>query len=253
MFKKTLLLILLFLLSLVFFLVLLMPISVLWERAIAPNIQASDLPVQVAGFEGTVFDGRALVRYEGVPVLVDWKMILSSILTGGVDLEFEARTSAGEAQGSMLINASAQTIKLSSLNLDLSELSDVRQIKRHRIKLDGTLLSKDLNISVTDQRIESASGKISWSGGDIAYPAGRQLHERSMPAFRGDLGTREDGMIELNIRDAQGSFSVIEGSLLPDGVAQLQVRRRLLDLAEEPWSQNSSEQDVVFKVKKSIY
>jgi hypothetical protein len=70
--------------------------------------------------------------------------------------------------------------------------------------------------------------------------------------FRADIKTR-DGVVSLGIRDPQASFDVISASLDQQGVGMMSITRRLLDLSREPWSQNSREQDVVFKVKKELF
>ncbi|MFT5717553.1 MAG: hypothetical protein ACI9T7_001745, partial [Oleiphilaceae bacterium] len=62
-----------------------------------------------------------------------------------------------------------------------------------------------------------------------------------------------NGDIFFGVRDADASFDAIEGLLDPDGSAMLTVKRRLLDLSDEAWPQNSQEKDIVFKVKKNIY
>ena len=93
----------------------------------------------------------------------------------------------------------------------------------------------------------------SWSGGEIAYPAGREVHQRNLPMFKAIVETKDTGEIFLSIRDSQASFDVIDANLAVDGTGMLRITRRLLDLSEEPWSLNSKEQDVVFKVKKMLY
>jgi hypothetical protein len=44
----------------------------------------------------------------------------------------------------------------------------------------------------------------------------------------------------------------MRGSWQVGGDALWEVTRRVLDIAQEPWSANSSETDVVFKIKKPL-
>lgn len=228
-----------------------LPAGLLWQKALEPNLNLRPDQVRVNAVSGSLWDGQALIAVQSVPVLLHWDVQFSQVRSLALPIDIEIESHVGQLQASLSVGAADVLIDVDSLRVDLSALSP--QLKRRRITLDGEVFAKGLSAQLSDQKLVSASGRFNWSGGNIAYPVGRNNHERNMPAFSGQISTRDDGLIELGVVDQGGSLNVIEGSLLPDGVGQLQVRRRLLDLANEPWSSNSTEQDVVFKVKKSIY
>ena len=240
-----------FLFSFLIFLVVLTPASFIWERLVAPNVSLRSLGVQVQQVSGSVWDGQALVSYQGVDSILDWNLHISGLLGLELPLQLDVKSHLGTAEAVLSAGLGAAKLNLKSLDANLAVLNDV--LSRRRIKLDGELVARNITVQVEDQKIVAAEGAFSWSGGQISYPAGRETHDREVPVFKGQISTREDGMIYLGISDAQSTFDPIEASLLPDGVAMLQVKRRLLDLVDEPWSINSNERDVVFKVKKSIY
>jgi hypothetical protein len=138
-----------------------------------------------------------------------------------------------------------------SAQIDLKPLTPI--FKAERVTLDGELLVKNLSVLMENKQIKAAAGIASWSGGEIAYPAGREVHQRVFPAFKAVIETKDVGEIHLSIRDSQATFDVIDADLTVDGTGTLRITRRLLDLSDEPWSLNSKEQDVVFKVKKMLY
>ncbi len=233
------------------FLVLLMPASFLWEKAVKPNLNLRSAGVTVTGVEGTVWAGQALVVHKGVESVVSWDVAVPELLPLSLPIDLRINSHAGTADVLVKPALGVSSLLIRSLDLDLSALNSV--LIRQRIKLSGTVLARDLFIEAEGRKILTAAGKLSWSGGEIAYPVQREIHERNAPLMRATVETRDDGLINAAIKDDESSVDAIVASLSPEGVALLQVRRRLLDLVDEPWSPNSTERDTVFKIKKSIY
>ena len=249
--KKSLLILAVFVISLLFSLLVTMPASVLWNHVLEPKIDLRKIGASVQAIDGSVWNGRVLLSYKNIPSIIEWELPLTGLVALALPLTVTMTSHGAEAKLEGSFGLLSSHIKLVSLNADLAAFAPL--FERQRIQIGGELVARNVEMQLQDNKIHSATGRLSWSGGDISYPAGRESHERIMPAFSGKIATRDDGLIELMIKDDGGDFDVIEGSLLPDGVAMLQVKRRILDLADEPWSINSKERDVVFKVKKSIY
>lgn len=255
MLKKTILYLLVFLLAFSVFVLAKAPARVIWEGVVEadPSVTNSlrSVGVSVKGIEGTIWDGRALVQYKGIASIVDWDVKLSELYALSLPVKLDIDSQAGELEAVITVGMSDIAVTVSRGDLDLSMLSPA--LRAQRVTLDGQLLLKDIQLLAEDNMLRSAAGMISWSGGDIAYPAQRAIHQRSFPPFRGVIETSETGEIKAGVRDSGGSFDVIEATVSPEGEALVKVKRRLLDLADEHWPQNSKEEDVVFKVKKKIY
>lgn len=249
--KKTALYLSLFLLSLMLFLLAFVPADIVWHKGIAPQLQGTNIPVKVLSLNGTIWDGQALVRYQDIESIVDWEISVLGALSLELPVDLNINSQAGLVDLKASIGLGSIYVELLTADIDLAQLTPL--FRRQRVKLDGQLVAKDVRFEVVDNQFKSASGMLSWSGGDIAYPAGRQLHERTLPMFKGRLETKTNGDIILGVRDIDASFDLIEGLLDSEGSAMLTVKRRLLDLADEAWPQNSKEKDTVFKVKKNIY
>lgn len=249
--KKTFLIVILFVLSLAVFLVATMPAAVLWKQVLEPNLPLRANQLQVKSLSGSVWDGRALVMVQRVPAVIDWQLEAVDLLGLSIPLAVKINTDFAELEARASVGPTTVNLTIDRADIALAGLN--KQLVRQRVKLDGDLFAKGIELELIDQKLSQVSGRFSWSGGTIAYPVGRQQHERVMPSFVGSLQTNAEGVMSLQIRDEEGSVDSIVGELLPDGLAQLQVRRRLLDLADEPWSANSTEQDTVFKVKKNLY
>jgi len=250
-FKKILAYSSLFLTSFVVFLVVLTPAAFLWEHGVKNRVDLRGLGVRVDTVTGTLWHGQALLNYQGVGGLLQWNIDAAGLLGLSVPLALELKTHGGQAEIDVNAGVSQTEIVLRKLDFAADSLNTL--LKRRRVTLDGEVFAKDFRLLLEDNKLVDASGRLSWSGGNIAYPVQRDIHERLVPSFSGEIVRREDGMIYLGLKDPESRFDPIELSLLPDGLGMIQVRRRLLDLVDEPWSKNSDERDVVFKVKKPIY
>jgi hypothetical protein len=248
--KKTLFYFVVFLMSLVFFLVALFPANILWQQFLSSKMNLAASGVTVAQVEGTVWEGQALIHYRELAGIVSWRARPQGLLGLSLPIDLQIVSTAGKLTSMIDVGADTLGLRVSNAEIQLAALNPV--VRQQRVTLDGMLLIKDLDVALQNMRPVRASGMASWSGGDIAYPAGREIHQRNLPVFRADLSTRDE-MIRLVVRDAQATFDVVSASLDANGEGLMSVTRRLLDLSREPWSQNSREQDVVFKVKKQLF
>jgi hypothetical protein len=228
-----------------------LPADVAWNNGLAPQLKGKNIPVKVLSLNGTIWDGGALVRYQNIDSVVSWSISPLGLFSLAVPVELNVVSQAGELNVNANFGLNSIYVELVSADVDLSYLTPL--FKRQRVKLSGQLVAKGVQFEVVSNQFKSASGLLSWSGGDITYPAGRQLHDRTLPMFKARLETHNDGDIFVGVRDSGASFDLIEGVLDIEGAAMLTVKRRLLDLSDEAWPKNSDEKDTVFKVKKNIY
>ena len=251
MIKKVVLYSFIFFLSLFVSLILLFPASVLWERVISPQLNTKQLGVDVQKVVGTLWDGQALVNYKGLSGIVRWDIDASRLLALSLPVRLNVDSQVGVINAVIDFSLSSIQAEIKNAQVNLQPLTPI--FKAERVTLDGELLVNKLFVLIEDKKLKSATGMASWSGGDIAYPAGRVVHQRNLPMFKAIFETRDVGNVHLSIRDSKAVFDVIDADITEDGSATLRITRRLLDLSDEPWSQNSREQDVVFKVKKMLY
>jgi len=249
--KKFLFYVSVFLLSLFCFLVATLPANFVWQSILSPQVNTRGMGLDVISVDGTVWQGRALISYKSLSSVVNWNISVIDALSLSLPIEINVDSQVGKAQLFASIGLSQSSLEIVKADVDVSKLSPVFQ--RQRVVLDGDLLVKNLLVNINERKISSASGLASWSGGDIAYPVGRQLHERNLPSFRAELSSSAEGDVQLGIRDADAKFNVIDLKLDEKGEVMLKVTRRLLDISNEAWPKNSREQDVVFKIKKMIY
>lgn len=247
---------LVFLLSLLIFLIATMPASVIWHHIAAPKLPIQKLGVKVLGVEGTIWSGKALIKYRHLEGIVAWELGFADVLLGEISANLSTDSALGQFDLESTLSPGSVSVLLPKAEIALAQISPF--LKRERVTLDGYANLNNLSLEIeglpelSDVRVVSASGRGSWSGGEVAYPVGRNINKRDMPPFYASLETEDDGLIRLSVRDPDASFDVIDATLDNEGVALLQVKRRLLDLAGER-ARHKNETDVVFKIKKPLY
>ncbi|KZZ59520.1 hypothetical protein A3762_00635 [Oleiphilus sp. HI0125] len=250
MIKKTFLVLLLFVVALPFFLLSSLPASVLWTKVIEPAVKTKSLGIMPKSFAGTAWDGEAYVSFRHLEGVFSWKLSVLDVFGGSIPLQVDVRSTAGDASAILDIGLRDQSLSIETLRLDTEKLNPFLRI--HRVKATGEVYVKDLSVRLEKRRVASIDGRFTWAGGEVSYPAGRDIRDRVMPAFGGQIQTQESGDIVLGIRDQEASFDTMRVTWSANGDALWEVTRRVLDVAQEPWAANSTEQDVVFKVKKPV-
>lgn len=251
MIKKIILYSIVFILSLLISLIALLPANVLWAKVLEPQLNLRQQGVDVQKVMGSIWDGQALVAYQRIYGIISWNLKLDELLKLNLPVSLRLDSQVGTIEGNVELFPSGVTALIKNGQIDLAPLNSL--FRAQRVTLDGQLLIKNLKLEYTNNQISYASGIASWSGGDIAYPAGREVHQRRLPMFKATAETKPAGDIYVSVRDSQASFDVISAEVDQSGTALVKITRRLLDLSDEPWSVNSTEQDVVFKVKKALY
>lgn len=250
MFKQTLAYLALFLVSLVIFLIAFLPASFAWQHVIGPRTHLQSIGLQVKAVEGTIWQGRAQVLFRFVEGVAEWNLSVSELTQLRLPLALKLDTNAGNMESEVALSLAGVSVDIPKMDIEIASLNKFLEL--HRLRASGELLVRNLKLRIEDKMVQTASGKINWTGGDVRYPAGREMHERNIPPVYGTLSSASVGNLSLGLRDQEASFDFLSASIDESGVAFVEVRRRLLDIADEPWSASSEETDVVFKVKKPL-
>ncbi len=248
MLKKILLFLLLGVVSYTVFLVALLPVSVVWSQ-FSHVLPLAQTPLKVKGVSGTVWNGDALGSVNGVVGVLGWNTSISGVLLGQLPIDLIFKSSVGSLQTKALLSLNG--IELMDTSGDIQLLALTPLLKGTRVSLSGAVTIEHMNIGYHEGVISPADALISWSGGEVKYPAGREIHGGVFPPFVGSISQKND-LTVFSIREKDSIIDVVDGELDATGVAMVRVKRRLLDLANEPWPKNSSESDVVFKIKRKI-
>lgn len=235
---------LVYLLSLVF----LVPAGWVWQQASAQV----PLPpqVQVRQVAGKLWDGEAGVVVAGFPLRVDWRLHMPSVTS----LEWPARISVESSQSSLNGNVTIGGPASAQLDANgrvmVAEFEDlIRQSGGAMI--EGEVVIDRLEMAWADNRITRAEGLGRWDGGLVTWPMGDQRGQAEFPPMQATMDTTQGG-VALTISEQGGQGPAADATVMWNGMMELRVYKRMVDLAGQPWPDSASAGDVVFRVRQPL-
>ncbi len=226
-----------------------MPLSFAWEQ-IQRWVPKQQLPVQLGAKRGTVWDGATLVKHRYFNGQVTWQLYPFKSLFGANFLDLSVRAENGDLQATASLEG-LDVALIGDLQVDLKMLQPI--LRKHRIDLGGLLTVRNLS-AVIDSRSGlplTMAGSARWEGGPVSYPLGRKRQTSQMPPLAGLIVQRNDEIV-LDVNDEETGKTVMQMQFTQDGVVKIQIRKRLLDLADAPWGGGGSADDIVFKVQQKL-
>lgn len=229
-------------------LVIRMPIGWAWHQVSGQL----DLPsqVQVRQVSGHLWDGTAKVHLSGFPARLQWHLNWPSFTDLTLPLAFTVSSSQSRLQGLARASWTGNFDVMAEGIVTVAEFKDlIRQSGGAMI--EGKVAIDHLNLRWANERLQHAEGIGRWDGGLVAWPMGNQTGQAQFPPMQASLDT-VDGGVALDISEQGGDGPAADASILWNGMMEIRVYKRMVDLAQQPWSENSSPSDVVFRVKQPL-
>ncbi|MEQ5814587.1 type II secretion system protein N [Marinobacter sp. NFXS11] len=235
---------LVYLLSLVF----LVPAGWVWQQASAHVSLPPQLKVQQVA--GKLWDGEAGVVVAGFPVRVDWRLHMPSVIS----LEWPARISLESSQSSL--NGDVTVGWPASARLHASGRVTVAEFEKlirqsGGAMIEGEVMIDRLNMAWADNRITRAEGLGRWDGGLVTWPMGDQRGQAEFPPMQATMDTSQGG-VALTVSEQGGQGPAADATVFWNGMMELRVYKRMVDLAGQPWPDSASPGDVVFRVRQPL-
>lgn len=243
---KVLLLLLIGLLVYVVALVIWVPAGWIWHQA-SPHIS---LPpqVQVQRVSGTVWQGAAAVVIAGYPVRAGWELGWPSVSSLQWPVSISIASSQSELNGEVTIGWPGSMLLDARGLIAVSEFEDlIRQSGGAMI--EGDVIIDRLQVSWEDNRLADARGYGRWGGGPVSWPMGNQTGQANFPPMEADLDTTGNG-IALTVQEQGGQGPAADANIQWNGTMELRVYKRMVDLADQPWSGSAQPDDVIFRVRQ---
>ena len=206
------------------------------------------------GTEGTVWHGktRFLVRDE-IPGSFQWNF-------DGLEKWWPRFNWTLNGSGYELRGVNVFLLKHTQLSIQGEASSDSIQqlLSRFDIFLSGVfkLAPLTLDIKYKTRSIEDINldgpYEIDWSGGQISYILAQQFFQVELPPLTAQ-GTFGNGLAASVISRMDDKKTLLELSLKKDGISNIRVFRRLLDLTNTPWIGNQELDDVVIEIERKIF
>ncbi|MEP0542532.1 MAG: hypothetical protein ABJC96_06975, partial [Marinobacter sp.] len=82
-------------------------------------------------------------------------------------------------------------------------------------------------------------------------PMGNNVGQADFPPMRATMDSTADG-IALVVSEQGGGGPAADAEIRWNGMMELRVYKRMIDLADQPWPASASPSDVVFRVKQPL-
>lgn len=243
--------VLLCLLALVVYLTTLLvwiPAGWVWQQASSRVSLPNE--VEVRQVSGRLWDGAAGLIIAGYPLRVDWRLGWPSLTQLSLPVDFSLASSQSSIEGDATIgwpdsaelNARGQVV--------VSEFAEL--IRRSGgAMIEGNVTIDRLNLVWADNRITNVDGLGRWAGGQVSWPMGNQTGQARFPPMQANLDTTQGG-VALTVAEQGGNGPAAGASILWNGMMEVRVYKRMVDLAGQPWPDSASPDDVVFRVRQPL-
>ncbi|MCK0155260.1 type II secretion system protein N [Alcanivorax sp. S6407] len=228
---------LLFVVSLIVFLVVLMPAAVLVERV--PALRPGGAPLVLQSARGPWWQGQVDWRWQQLQGVLDWQLDWHGLTPG---LNISARTRSGEDAriSGWLGGTGQQDWSVEQLRVALPVALVAARIPQGNA--DGRVDATIMSLAVSSGQIEDARATLQYSGGTVTW--GRN-GSSSVPVLQGKV-SMEGAVPSLLVTDPQGQ--PLMNASLAEGRFQVAVLRAWPQLLGV--SQGGSADDVVFQMSQ---
>lgn len=229
-------------------LVVLVPAGWLWQQASA----RMQLPpeVQVRQVSGKAWSGAAGAIVAGYPVRLEWQLGAPSL--GGLSLpvRFSLVSSQSSVDGRVTVDWQGSGSLDARGRLAVGEFEDLIRRSGGAV-IEGDVTVDRLELSWRDGRVTGADGTGRWAGGEVTWPMGNSVGRADFPPMQATLDSTDDG-VALVVAEQGGDGPAAEAAIRWNGMMDLRVYKRMVDLADQPWPDSAGPDDVVFRVRQPL-
>lgn len=229
-------------------LVIRVPAGWVWHQASAHVTLPPQ--VQVRQVSGTIWSGAAGVVVAGYPVRASWDLAWPSLSSRQLPVSLVIASSQSSLNGDLTVGWPGSASLNANGHIAVAEFEDlIRQSGGAMI--EGEVLIDRLQVRVKDNKLTNATGYGRWDGGPVSWPMGNRTGQANFPAMEADLSTT-DGGLALMVSEQGGDGPAADVNILWNGTMELRVYKRMVDLAEQPWSGSAAPGDVIFRVRQPL-
>lgn len=241
---------LLFLGLLVYALVLVftVPAGWLWQR-FSPYVS---LPpqVQVGTVSGQIWQGAAAVNAYNHPLRLTWDLQAPSLSNLTLPIRFSLASVSSNLQGEAVLAWPGEA------RVSADGSVRVREFEQLIRRSGGALLAGDvnverLNLGWADGQLTEARGLARWPGGEVTWPMGNGVQSANFPPMEAVLNNTNQHL-SLSVSQVGQGEPAAQADIFADGMLELKVYKRLVDLAGQNWSSAAQPGDVIFRVRQPL-
>lgn len=229
-------------------LVALVPAGWLWQQA-SGYVQ---LPpqVRIQQVSGRLWSGAAGAMVAGFPVRLQWQLGWPSVSSLNLPIEFSVTSAESRMDGQASLGWPDRARLQAQGLITVAEFEPlIRQSGGAMI--EGTVAIDHIQVAVSDGQLQQAEGFGRWDGGQVSWPMGNQTGRARFPPMQANLETTGGG-VALSVSEQGGDGPAADANILWNGMMELRVYKRMVDLAGQSWSDSAQPGDVVFRVRQPL-
>lgn len=199
---------------------------------------------------GELWNGTVQVRTQGHSVQGSWH--LNGLYDDGrwLPLNWQLQTMNSGLHGMASLTGSDNWQLSTQGHINIPEFN--QEIRRSGgAVIEGDVRVESLRLAVSDNRVSALDGRATWPGGRVSWRIGDQLQEATLPAMEARLNDHS-GKFGLEVSTATEQAPVVTATLESNGVARIEMYRRMLDLVNQPWAGNAAPGDVIFSIEQPL-
>lgn len=229
-------------------LVTLVPAGWLWQQA--DGLVALPPEVQVRQVTGRLWEGVAGLSVAGFPVRAEWALGAPLFSQQALPIDFSLSTAESTVQGNVQVSWRGTGELQASGLVGVAEFEPLIRRSGGAV-IEGDVIIDRLTLAWADQALTRADGLGRWNGGTVTWPMGDRQGRADFPPMRATLGSSSDG-ITLVVSEEGGDGPAAAADIRWTGMMDLRVYKRMVDLAQQPWSDSAGPDDVVFRVRQPV-
>ncbi|MDC0663848.1 type II secretion system protein N [Marinobacter sp. SS21] len=226
----------------------LIPAGWLWQQ-VSGQVR---LPpqVKVVSVSGSWWDGVAGLRFQGRDLRFEWALSWPSVADLELPVSFGVQTASSRLNGHLVLGWPDEAALQAAGRIHVPEFEDLIRQSNGAL-LEGDVVIDRLQLKWAENQLAEATGRGHWPGGRVTWPVGDGVQSAQFPAMSASLEQLSDG-VTLTVAQQGQPDPAAEADILRNGMLEVRVYKRLIDLAGQPWSGTASPGDVVFRVQQPL-
>ncbi len=229
-------------------LVILLPAGWVWQW-VSPQVS---LPPQIKinQVSGQLWNGAAGFTFVGRPLRLSWDLETPSLLSLTFPLSFSLHSAQSGLNGRLAFSWPDNANLTARGKVRVREFENLIQRSGGAI-LAGDVIIERLALEWVDGEFGDGQGLARWSGGEVTWPMGSGVQSADFPPMEATLNAAA-GRMSMTILQQGESEPAANADIFPDGMLEIRVYKRMIDLAGQSWSGAASPGDVIFRVRQPL-
>ncbi|NWO06354.1 MAG: type II secretion system protein N [Alteromonadaceae bacterium] len=224
------------------------PAGWIWQQV--KNDVTLPAGVHVDQLSGQLWTGAARMTVAGYPALINWRFAWPDVAGQALPISLRVQTGRSDLQGNLILSWPQQMAVNARGHIGISEFRElIRQSGGAMI--EGDVSIERLSLNWSGEARPQVDGEALWPGGQVTWPMGSGTGQAVFPPMRADLESNGQG-VALTVAEQGGAGPAALANLHWDGMMDLRVFKRMVDLAGQPWSDSAAPGDVVFRVRQPV-